>query len=219
MRQNSAYVPPSANLVARFNAQISSSITIGTGVSAWADQYGSGTTISQATGGQQPTYSGSGITSIVTFDGVNDYLKGTFTLNQPETIYIVCKQITWTLNRYLFDGGSIDKMDLYQETSTPQIALYAGATTGLNSGLTLNTVKVVVCVFNTTSSGLNVNNHITSTGNAGSANAGGFTLGAAGNGSGQYSNIGVQDVLIYNVAHSTATQDAIIAGLRSYWSI
>lgn len=212
--------PPTANLVAHYDASDASSITITTGVSKWNDLSGNGNNLLQNVGSKQPTYTGTGTSSIVNFDGSNDDLKtANFTLNQPETIYVVVKQVTWTINRYLTDGSTTDRMDIYDETSTPSIALYAGSSTSVNSGLTLNTVMVVAAVFNGASSSVSVNDNTKATGNVGSNNAGGFTLGSAGSEAGAFSNIGVQEVYIYSAAHSNAQQTAIISYLRAKWGI
>ncbi|HLO38775.1 MAG TPA: hypothetical protein VK173_09795, partial [Lacibacter sp.] len=43
--------------------------------------------------------------SALRFDGTDDYLKALpFTLNQPRTIFIVFKQLSWTNLDYIFDG-------------------------------------------------------------------------------------------------------------------
>lgn len=72
-------------------------ITLGTGVSAWADQSSGAKHYSQATGSQQPVYNTSDSTlggqPTITFDGVDDGLSNaTFTLPAPATTptYVLC---------------------------------------------------------------------------------------------------------------------------------
>lgn len=89
-------------------------ITIGTGVSAWADQYGLNNA-TQATGGSQPTYTASdgtlgGLPSL-TGDGVDDSLAlATWDPPAPLTttvwFWAIVKPITYTTNDCLWGGGS-----------------------------------------------------------------------------------------------------------------
>ncbi len=70
-------------------------------VSNWADQSGEDNHLLQATGTNQPLWSSTG----VLFDGVDNLMKCVaFTLVQPEMLYLVLKQVSWTSPRYLFSG-------------------------------------------------------------------------------------------------------------------
>src|ERR1035437_6234377 len=74
----------------------------GTGeVSRWNDYLGSGHDLLQSVATRYPIWSSDGIT----FDGSNDYMRAVdFTLNQPEFIYIVFKNVSWSGTHYIFDG-------------------------------------------------------------------------------------------------------------------
>lgn len=151
------------------------------------------------------------------FDGSAHYIKtDPFTLNQPETVYLVAKQVSWTLNDVIFDGGSLNTLTVYQNATTPKIRCYAGAVGNENSNLAIGTTGVICLVMNGASSILRINNTTEVTGNFGALNAGGFTLGAAGDvGASAPSNIQAYEVLIYNVAHDAATRSNIIRALMS----
>ena len=150
------------------------------------------------------------------FDGSAHYMKcSAFTLNQPETVYLVAKQVTWG-NRYLHDGNAGDSMVLFQNTASPQLALYAGSFSSNNSNATLGSKVVIAELFNGASSALRVNLTTEVTGNVGAANAGGFTL-AENAGGASRANIQAYEALIYNVAHDAATRANIIRALMAKW--
>lgn len=149
------------------------------------------------------------------FDGAAHFMKcAAFTLNQPETIYFVGRQITWASTDTLLDGNAANTGAIIQTTSTPQINISAGSSVAANTEMTLATRKVVCAVFNGASSSLQVTTGTATTGNAGAGNMGGFTLGAAGSDL-LFGNIQTQEVLIYSVAHDAATRANIIRALMN----
>lgn len=152
------------------------------------------------------------------FDGVDNFLKANaFTLNQPTTVYILGKQITWTLNDTLFDGDTTNTGRLYQKTATPQLTIIAdnSALTPLDTtDLLIDTYGVVNVVVDGVNSSIQVNNNAAVTGSLGTNNMGGFTLGALGSPS-FYSHIQVKEVIIYNVAHNATQRASIINYLNS----
>lgn len=70
-------------LVSWHDASDSATITVGTGVSSWADKSGKGYTLSQSTGNNQPTTGTRTIggRNALDFDGSNDGLSGGFSLD------------------------------------------------------------------------------------------------------------------------------------------
>lgn len=148
--------------------------------------------------------------SCLYFDGVNDFLTtGLFALGQPTTIYMVARQLTWTANDKLLDGNIIDSLDIFQRTSSPQIALFAGGVVG-NVTWSLQSSDIITAVFNSTGSSLSINRNAPTTGNVGTANAGAISLGA-GYAGGNAANITISELLVFNQTHS-AGQQAIIQG-------
>jgi hypothetical protein len=173
-----------------------------TTVSRWNDQLGSGRDLIQNTSTARPTWSADG----VLFDGVDDYIRAVaFTYNQPEMIYAVIKQVTWTLNDRILDGNTNGAGELRQTASTPGIRILAPTAMTSNSGLAINTLGIVRMLINSTASKCIVNNTTPITGDAGTNNMGGFTLGANG-GMGSCSNIQVKEIILRNVAESMITE-------------
>src|SRR5262245_13524936 len=66
-------------------------------VTTWPDRSGNGNSPTQATSTKRPVWSATGGPNgrpCVTFDGVDDYLRITFTWNQPAHIWVVAKCTT-----------------------------------------------------------------------------------------------------------------------------
>lgn len=160
------------------------------------------------------TYTITATRASVLFDGAAHYMKtAAFTLNQPETVYLVAKQLAWG-SRYLHDGNAGNSMVLFQNTASPQLALYAGSFGGNNANATIGSKVVIAELFNGASSALRVNLTAEVTGDVGAANAGGFTLGSN-PAPGSFANIQVHEALIYNTAHDAATRANVIRALMS----
>lgn len=198
-----------ANIVADFNPAL----------------YTSGTTFTASTG---EVWTINGGAHIVTrtglyFDGSNDYLKtAAFSLSQPETVYFVGSQVSWTAADAFFEGNSgTERMKLGQITSSPTIALYAGTADAASNGdLALQTGACVASVFSGASSALRVNRGTATTGNPGTQSANGFTAGARYDGA-QPANVFVSEIPVYAAAHDTATQNrmALYAGRKHGFAV
>lgn len=208
--------PPSTNLLKwwKLNTGLTQS---GGFASAWADQI-AGTSLAQATGSSQPAVQASGA---LLFDGSDDYLKtATFTLNQPRTMFLRMKQVSFPgsgNDRYFTDGFTGDTNIIAQRISagSPNIVAYAGAISSPCADLAVNTYATVCVVFNGASSVLQVDANTAITGNFGAGNAAGLTVAARENGQvGLFSNIEVKEILIYNAALDATAR----ADVRAYMS-
>lgn len=177
-------------------------------VSRWDDASGSGNPLLQATGTNQPLRMPD---NSILFDGVDNFLKtAAFTLNQPVTIYILFRQVTWTSTDTVFDGDASNTGVLYQTGVTPNLEIFAGASPSPITDLALNTYGIVVSVFNGVSSVVQLNQNTPITGNVGASNMGGFTLGVRGDTTTGPSNIQVKEVILYSAAHDAPTRRQIV---------
>ena len=139
------------------------------------------------------------------FDGSADYLKtNAFTLNQPETVLLAFKQVSWTAADSIADGNAAGTGLIYQTAAgaSPQIDINAGSAVATNSNLAVGSYGVLCAVFNGASSSLQINLTTPTTGNAGIGNMGAFTLGARPT-PGNYANIQVLEAIILPTALST----------------
>lgn len=200
-------LPIRASLAAWYRKGVG--FTTATGVSQWADQSGNGRHLAQATGSKQPALQGDGT---LLFDGSADALTVAFSNPAPFTVYLRMKQVTWTLNDYVFDSMVANRAAMRQQTATPALSLFAqGVNAAENTALAVDTWGSVAAVFNGASSVLQINS-TTTTGDPGSAAASdGFTLGASGGGLGQFSNIQVAEVAIYAAAHNATERSLMMA--------
>jgi hypothetical protein len=204
-----AFVP---NKVSDLKLWVDSSdvvFTISSGgfVSQWIDKSLEGNDLSQGTGSRQPSVEPSGT---LLFDGSNDFLKTIpFTLNQPTTIYIVCRLVTFLSFRAFYDGDLAGGGLLRQETISPELGLFAGSNLRPLNTLPVGVFGVISVVFNGGSSILQLNNDSPLAGNAGANNMGAFTLGGNGTGS-QNANFEAKEIAIYNTAHDATQRKEVI---------
>ncbi len=182
----------------------------GGGVSVWADRSGNSRDMAGSVG-QRPVVQTDGS---LLFDGVDDVMKPTgFTLNQPVSVYLLMKQVTWTADDFIIDGDTQDTMVIYQNLTTPRLRAYAGAFSAENANLAVGAYGVVQGVFNGASSVLQVDATTAITGNFGATNPGGITLGAGGSSAIGWSNIQVKEVIVFNAAHSATQREFMRAYL------
>lgn len=98
-----------------YNASVSTSITIATGVSQWSDLHSSGNNFTQATGADQPTYN-TGISAIksrssVLGDGTSDFMTcTTYACPAPGTtpvyMWFIYRSVVWTAGRVVVSSTS-----------------------------------------------------------------------------------------------------------------
>jgi len=164
-------------------------------VSAWNSIIGANHLLQTGADAIKPVWSADG----VLFDGAvvnGDYMKCVaFTWNQPEFIYMVMRQVTWTITEYFFDGDTNNKGMARQDALTPGIKAYAGTMSIQNDNLAVNTWGIIRVLFNGASSKLIVNETAPTLWNCGVNNMGGFTLATRGDTASLYSNIQVKEII------------------------
>lgn len=187
----------------------------GAGVSQWDDASGNARHLLQGTDANRPPKQADGS---ILFDGVAHFLKSApFALAQPETVYLLIKQITWTANDAFADGiGAANRMVVEQKAGgvSPEIDIYAGAFAATNSGLAVGAYGVVAAVFNGAASLVQVNTGAPVVGDPLAQGGGGLTIGAS-YVPGNFSNIQLKEVIIYAAAHDAATRARVITYLNA----
>jgi len=196
---------PGLKLWTRYNQGIT---VTGSGVSQWDDASGNGNHLKQATDTNRPAKQGDGS---ILFDGVDNFLKAdAFTLVQPETIYVLINQKTWTITDFWYDGQTTGLGFVDQFGASPEIIISAGLSMPGSVSPVVDTYNVVSVIFNSTSSLLQLNNAPPITGNAHVNGMNGFTLGSNGAGTGSWSNIEVKEIIVFAAAHDAATRAKVI---------
>jgi hypothetical protein len=182
---------------------------VGSKVSAWADQSGNGNNLTQGTDANRPTFVSSQLNGYgtVQFDGINDKMVSpSFTLAQPETIFIVYKNPSFDAGGYIFDGITGDSGGYFQYGSSPFVYMYAGASFTPITGIA-GAYFLATCIFNGASSKHQRNNAAEQTGNAGAASMGGFTLGSYAGGTGYEGNPHVAEVVVMSGVATAAQRN------------
>ena len=113
------------------------------------------------------------------FDGVDDWLRTTFTIAQPIDRISGLQQVTSTPDDRLFGGVATSSGSLYQTGTSPRMALFSGAATFSIGDLAVGVNGVVTERHDGASSRLAANNVAYGTGNAGTTVPGGITIGAS----------------------------------------
>ena len=184
-------------------------------VSSWRDRLGSGHDLLQGAGASQPLWSAA---NGILFDGGDDFMKTLpFAFVQPEFIYFVGRQVTWTSADTLYDGNLVNTCRLLQKTAglSPELQGYVGIFSGTNSNLILNTFGIIRFLVNGVASIFQVNLTAAWIGNMGAANAAGFTLGTRGDFALSWSNIEVKEIILRNTADNAAVQLQIYNYLKN----
>jgi len=136
-------------------------------------------------------------------DAVNDFMKtAPFTLAQPTSVYMYFRANTWINSCYIFEGHNADSGLINQNETTPGIKAYAGTYSGANTGLTIGSFHTLKVVFNGANSLFQVDDGTPTTGNFGAGAMGGFTLSSITPGTGQFTGIEVEAILIRKVVDS-----------------
>ena len=182
-------------------------------VSQWGDYSGNGRHLVQGTGTNQPAYSA----GVLTFDGLDNFMSAAFVLPSPVTAVMVVKQVSWTANDRILDGYNVDTSIIRQVTASPQIEAWGGSSyTSNSSDLAVGARGIVLRVWDGASSVLRVNNGTEITDGSGTiSTTGGITLGARGGGGSEFSNIAVEELVVFNSALSLANRNSVITALNN----
>ena len=170
--------------------------------SSWADASNSLHPLVQATASLRPTIRSDGS---LAFNGTTQYLRASFALDQPVTVYIAFSPLTHTNADVIFSGVDA-AMQLNQGATAGAYAINAASALAADGTISAGAKAVVACVFSSTASVVQIASgaaSVTTEGDAGANDPEGITLGASIT-PGSYSNIAVYEMAVYSVAHSAA---------------
>lgn len=196
-------------------------------IATWYDQSGNGDNIVQATEGNQPLYVASGQNDKPTLrlDGSNDNLQGAFSgvLSQPISSVVVAQLDASVVNdhaqRYIYDGeNGTYRLILCKNAGSPdKWSMFAGSfVDGGNANANWN---VWSALFSGASSQFWVNQASQATGNAGTSNLDGLTVGARYNTTERLWKGDIAELVIANAAWSVANRQAAETAAASYWAV
>jgi len=195
----------------------------GNAVATWTDSTLNAHNVTQSTENLKPIYKTNVVNGkpVVRFDGSNDYLSAVpYSQTTPYTLYVVAKFRSscssqkgiidgdLSLDGYLFCSGGGNGM--YFNNGSGQI----GPNT-TNSITQFNIYKVIV---NGAGSSITENNSTPQTGTLDSTTLNGMTLGSIGN-KGEYGDVDIAEVLLYNGAISSGDQLIVGAYLGNKYAI
>jgi hypothetical protein len=173
----------------------------------------------QLTAAKQPIYTAAsgGVGAYLTFDGTDDYMKAaSFSLSQPESVYFVGQQVSWTANDRIYCGNTDTTTQLEQIISSPQVFLRSSSGTNIISSWAIGTTAIITAIYNSTSSFLRRNRDTAVGPSTNNTVGNGFTLGAQASGI-DPSNIRFNEAIIRSAADATAVQDRFILRAGQKW--
>lgn len=182
-------------------------------ISQWRSRIGSNH-LNQAVGTNQPLLADDG----VLFDGIDNFLKtDAFTFNQPEFSYIVLKLVNWVEDMFLIDGSGASSMGIRAYSTSPNLRIFT-TSGGFNITAVNGEFYILRVLFNGESSKAIINNNAALTGNVGSVNANGITLGARGNAT-SYANVEFKELIARKVADNSTDESAIYNYLKKKYGL
>lgn len=216
-----AFDPASvAGLQAWYKADAGTSTTTdGVAISQWNDQSGNTRHLAQATGSLQPLYKAAiqNGQPVVRFDGTDDVLTATFTLNQTVHLFAVLVfRIAYAGNAIAVCGNNASNNGSLFRTSSTDVSLFAGST-GCAVTTTPQAWHSYSGLFNGVSSENRVDGGTASTGNAGVNAFAGLTAGAGTGGAPQPAAADIGEILAYSPSLNAADRQSVESYLRAKW--
>lgn len=187
---------------------------IATGVAEWRDLNGGSVIEAQATAGKQPTKVAGGAPSgkdCMRFAAASSqFLAATFTLAQPFRVILALKPSYTGARNSFFDG--ITGTTTVESRGSAVGTMLSYGSGGFTKEYSNATWQVWDMLFNGASSSFAINGGAATTGDVGSTNAGGLTLGIYLDGAQFPSNMDLYGAIVYNNATARALDVAYLMG-------
>lgn len=180
-------------------------VTIATGVSLWADQYGLNNATRAASSGQ-PAHNASdplfNNQASIQCDGIDDaMIFSTLDLPSPSTnpvwFWLVFRMHTWAASAAIFGGTAGGAMLVRQDTTAPRITMNAIATANANNGAPPGaTVRGIFSFTNSTADRSRLGASNVTGQNAGNIDtpAGSFSIAARSTGTSNFANMSIAEI-------------------------
>lgn len=173
-------------------------------VSAWRDSLGSAIVLTQATDAKKPFHTGDSFI----FDGVDDVMRASYAATQPEMLYMVIRQITWTNGDCFIDGYNGSAASMSQSGISPQIIFGSNSLYCTNVvNFPLNTFKIIRVKFNSGLSSIQINADTPKTAAIGTLSSGGITLGRWGFNDNYFANFEIKELFKRKIIDSDEVSD------------
>jgi hypothetical protein len=184
------------------------------------DKSGNTQHLLQATLAKRPLYKTNAQNSLATclFDGTDDYLAKTFTMNNQVEVWVVFKLESYTQYSCLFDGGTNASRAVYWKTNSPTtLGQYVSGWGPENPNISSTAYGIIKANFVVATGSLTYNNGTPVTGGTlKDLAAGGLVLGAKGN-YGVPINASIAEFIITQTT-SAQEEDDMWDWLNSKWS-
>jgi hypothetical protein len=216
-----------SGLAAWYDASVTSSITIQTGVQQWSDLSGNGRHLTQNTTNNQPQHGAVTLNGrpVVTFDGANDFLRtAAFTITQPYQTFLVFRfQSAYSISRRVLEHrtlGGTRSGEIYNISSS-SLTLYSGGVIGL-TGLPAG-AREAFNIYDVELNGANSRMRFRQTavsGNPGANGGNGFTIGANGNTTPtEWGDVSIAEIVHYSKALTDTQADQVRNYLGRKWNL
>lgn len=141
-----------------------------------SDTSGNGNHWLQSNSSKRPGYGSDGSFYWMTGDGLDDFMRATFSISQPWERISALQQVSWVDNHNIFNGGTDGAGLLYQEAVAPNITISSGSDLRANPDPAVGADFIAIERHDGANSRIRIDNNPDVTGNAGTALPGGITV-------------------------------------------
>jgi hypothetical protein len=218
--------PVTSGLELWFNAD-AESYADGAPVPTWSDRSGNGRDLTAFDGASAPTYRAGAINgrAAIEFNGSNSLMKtygSTFTINQPDTFFIVYRQLDTSPGDFVFDSRDSSARQIFGQNTSGKLDEYANNPISAPATIPFAGYQIWSGTFNGASSSLWQNGTQVASGNAGGSGLAGFSVGALSTSNQygySYTHSQIAEILFYSSALSDSDRAAVTNWLKNRYAL